>query len=44
MHAYLSENISYAVDESMRAGMELYFKLAAKSGLIKTAEPPRFLE
>src|SRR6476661_5237850 len=33
MRRYLSENISYAPDESMRAGMELYFKLAAKHGL-----------
>lgn len=33
MRQYLSENISYSPDESMLAGMELYFKLAAKHGL-----------
>ncbi|MEP7212976.1 MAG: menaquinone biosynthesis protein [Acidobacteriota bacterium] len=33
MRRYLSENISYEPDESMRDGMELYFKLAAKHGL-----------
>lgn len=34
MKEYLSQNISYSVDESMHRGMELYFKLAAKNGLI----------
>jgi len=33
MRTYLSENISYNVDESMQKGMELYFKLAAAHGL-----------
>ena len=33
MRRYLSENISYAPDESMQAGMELYFELASKHGL-----------
>ena len=33
MRRYLSENISYEPDETMRGGMELYFKLAAKHGL-----------
>ena len=32
MRRYLSENISYSPDESMLAGMELYFKLAARHG------------
>ena len=41
---YLSENISYAVDDSMRAGMELYFDLAAKCGLIGSARPINYLE
>ena len=41
---YLSENISYAVDDSMRAGMELYFDLAAKCGLIGSARPITYLE
>ena len=34
MRKYLSENISYSVDDSMRLGMELYFQLAAKHRLI----------
>lgn len=34
MRKYLSQNISYSVDESMRRGIELYFQLAAKHGLI----------
>jgi chorismate dehydratase len=41
---YLSENISYAVDDPMRAGMELYFDLAAKCGLIESARPINYLE
>lgn len=32
---YLSENISYSVDDSMQKGLELYFKLAHKHGLIE---------
>ena len=34
MKQYLSENISYSIDDSMQRGMELYFELAAKHGLI----------
>ncbi|MBP7415625.1 MAG: menaquinone biosynthesis protein [Pyrinomonadaceae bacterium] len=34
MKSYLTENISYSIDESMQHGMELYFELAAKHGLI----------
>ena len=44
MMEYLSENISYSVDESMQAGMELYFNLAKKCGLIDTLKPLRYLE
>lgn len=46
MRNYLSENISYSIDESMWSGMDLYFELAAKNGLIgkynslKMSEPP----
>lgn len=32
---YLTSNISYSVDESMQAGLELYFELAFKHGLIE---------
>jgi chorismate dehydratase len=34
MREYLSQNISYSADESMKAGMRLYFELAEKNGLI----------
>jgi chorismate dehydratase len=34
MLEYLSNNISFSVDESMQAGLELYFRLAAENGLI----------
>jgi predicted solute-binding protein len=41
---YLSENISYVVDDSLQAGMDLYFKLAGRCGLIETARPIVYLE
>ena len=44
MMSYLSENISYSIDESMQKGLELYFDLAGKGGLIEAAKPPRYLE
>ncbi|MEQ1642006.1 MAG: menaquinone biosynthesis protein [Pyrinomonadaceae bacterium] len=34
MRQYLSENISYSIDDSMKRGLELYFALAAKHKLI----------
>ena len=42
INEYLSFNISYSVDESMRKGMELYFKLAAKHQLIGENKELRF--
>jgi chorismate dehydratase len=36
---YLSENISYSIDDSMRQGMELYFELAKKTGLLSERKP-----
>lgn len=44
MFRYLSENISYTIDESMQSGMELYFKLAGKCGLLESARPIDYLE
>ena len=41
---YLSENISYSIDDSMRVGMELYFKLAGKCGLIDGVKPVAYLK
>jgi len=40
---YLSENISYSIDDSMRQGLELYFKLAYKNGLIEKSKPLLFI-
>lgn len=42
MCEYLSQNISYSIDESMRQGMELYFGLAAKSAFIDRNIPLKF--
>jgi chorismate dehydratase len=40
---YLSENITYEPDETMRNGMELYFKLAHRNGLTVTNKPLSFI-
>jgi chorismate dehydratase len=40
---YLTENISYSIDDSMREGLELYFRLARKSGLIAQNKPLSFI-
>jgi chorismate dehydratase len=40
---YLSENISYSIDDSMQKGLELYFELAAKNDLIDKNKDLRFL-
>lgn len=40
---YLSENISYTIDRSMRNGLELYFKLAFKHRLIENLKPLKFI-
>ena len=40
---YLSENISYAIDDSMRKGLEQYYKLAFKHKLIDILKPLKFI-
>lgn len=40
---YLSENVSYTIDDSMQRGLELYFELAAKHRLIERCRPLRFI-
>lgn len=40
---YLSTNISYSSDDSMRQGMELYFSLAEKHKLIDSVRPLDFV-
>ena len=44
LKTYLSENISYSIDDSMRKGMELYFKLAYDNGLLRENKPFRFVD
>lgn len=39
---YLTSNISYKIDESMQAGLELYFELAFKNDLIERNRPLDF--
>lgn len=39
---YLTENITFEVDESLARGMSLYFELARKHGLIAENRPLRF--
>ena len=40
---YLSENISYSIDDSMQKGLELYFKLAHKNGLCESNKELKFV-
>jgi len=44
LRTYLRENISYSIGEEMRAGMELYFKLAHKHGIIPALQPLKTME
>lgn len=43
MRAYLTNHISYSTEDSMQKGLELYFKLAAKHGLIKANKPIMYI-
>ena len=43
LRTYLRDNISFSLDEEMRSGLELYFKLAFKHGLIPEVKPLVFL-
>lgn len=43
MIEYLSTNITYKPDEKMLAGLELYLKIAAKTGLIEIERPLKFI-
>ena len=40
---YLLENISFALDEEMRAGLSLFYGLAAKHGVVPEARPLRMI-
>lgn len=41
---YLSENISYSIEDSMEKGLKLFFKLAHKNGLCEKNADLRFLD
>jgi chorismate dehydratase len=43
LRKYLTENIVYRIDESMQRGLELYFELAHKHGLIERVKPLRYI-
>ena len=43
-YKYLSENISYLIDDSMQKGLELYFSLAHKNRLIENLKPLHFVD
>jgi predicted solute-binding protein len=43
-YTYLSEYISYSIDENMRKGLDLFYELAHKHGLIEKRKDLRFLE
>jgi chorismate dehydratase len=40
---YLTRNISFELDEAMRAGLELFFRLAHRHGVIRSLRPLKFL-
>ncbi|MGE3467052.1 MAG: menaquinone biosynthetic enzyme MqnA/MqnD family protein [Pyrinomonadaceae bacterium] len=42
MITYLTENISFSPDDAMQDGLDLFFRLAEKSGLIPHADQLRF--
>lgn len=41
---YLRENVCFELDEDMRAGLDLFYKLAEKHGLIERARPLKMLD
>lgn len=43
LREYLTENISFAIDESMSKGLRLYYELAARHNLIDLVKPMHFV-
>jgi chorismate dehydratase len=43
LYKYLTENIVYRIDDSMQRGLQLYFELASKHGLIERVKPLRYI-
>ena len=39
LRSYLTDNVAFTIDESMSAGLQLYFELAHKHGLIEAVKP-----
>jgi chorismate dehydratase len=44
LRTYLHENISFSMNEEMRAGLELYFELAQKHGIIQAVKPLKTID
>jgi len=44
MQRYLTGNISYEIDDSMQAGLKLFFDLAQKHRLIQKYKPLKFVQ
>lgn len=43
LREYLTENINFQIDDELQKGMQLYFELAARHGLIGNNEPLKFV-
>jgi len=43
LRKYLTENIAYRIDDSMQRGLEFYYELAQKHGLIERLKPLRYI-
>lgn len=41
--SYLTQNISYSLDEELKSGLQLYYQLALKLGLIKNSKELTFI-
>ena len=44
LRSYLRENIAYVLDESLQAGLDLYFKLAYRHGIVPAVHTLKFLD
>ncbi|MDT7542133.1 MAG: chorismate dehydratase [Acidobacteriota bacterium] len=44
LHDYLTGNVCFDLDDEMRAGLELYFALAYKHGLVEAVRPLRLFD
>jgi chorismate dehydratase len=44
LRSYLTENVCFELNEEMRAGLELFFRLARKHGLIERVRPLRLFD